>query len=123
MKHNIDGKTFRKDVFPAELEVIRRRRRVAGDDRELSEDAAKIGPSTDHDLIGLAFSGGGIRSASFSLGVAQLLIEKGMFKCIDYMSTVSGGGYTGSCISSLMHRDKDGQRLLVDRNGAAEPPR
>lgn len=52
-------------------------------------------------LIGMALSGGGIRSATFNLGVIQALIKYGVFNKIDYLSTVSGGGYLGSCISSL----------------------
>ncbi len=52
-------------------------------------------------LIGLAFSGGGIRSATFNLGVLQALNSLGIFKCVDYLSTVSGGGYIGSCVSAL----------------------
>ena len=48
---------------------------------------------------GLALSGGGIRSASFSLGLLQALVVKGQFKKFDYMSTVSGGGYIGSALT------------------------
>lgn len=44
---------------------------------------------------GLAFSGGGIRSASFCLGVAQVLADRGLLSNFDLLSTVSGGGYTG----------------------------
>jgi hypothetical protein len=47
-------------------------------------------------LIGLAFSGGGIRSATFNLGVLQGLQEFDLLRCIDYLSTVSGGGFIGS---------------------------
>lgn len=48
--------------------------------------------------IGLALSGGGIRSASFGLGVLQALNNPShdKLKAIDYLSTVSGGGYIGS---------------------------
>ena len=53
-------------------------------------------------LVGLAFSGGGIRSATYNLGVMQALKKMGLFKCVDYLSTVSGGGYIGSCISSTL---------------------
>jgi len=49
--------------------------------------------------VGLAFSGGGIRSACFNLGVAKSLANGGVFKHIDILSTVSGGGYIGSAIS------------------------
>jgi hypothetical protein len=55
-----------------------------------------------HDgLVGLAFSGGGIRSATFNLGVLQALEKCNLYKSVDYLSTVSGGGYLGSCLSSL----------------------
>lgn len=50
---------------------------------------------------GVAFSGGGIRSATFSLGLAQALAQKKLFPQVDYLSTVSGGGYTGSFLGSL----------------------
>lgn len=58
-------------------------------------------PSISHELIGLSFSGGGIRSAAFHLGVLQALHKCKLTSHIDYLSTVSGGGYIGSCISSL----------------------
>ena len=51
-------------------------------------------------LIGLALSGGGIRSASFCLGVLQGLHRRGVLPLIDYLSTVSGGGYAGAYLSS-----------------------
>ncbi|WP_460552571.1 hypothetical protein [Comamonas piscis] len=54
----------------------------------------------EHDAVGLALSGGGIRSATFCLGVVQVLTERGLLKDIDFLSTVSGGGYTGSFITS-----------------------
>lgn len=51
------------------------------------------------DLCGLAISGGGIRSASFALGVMQALKRGGVLKKMDYLSTVSGGGYIGSSLT------------------------
>jgi len=50
---------------------------------------------TDRDLFGLALSGGGIRSATFNLGLLQALERKRLLKDVDYVSTVSGGGYLG----------------------------
>ena len=47
---------------------------------------------------GVALSGGGIRSATFSLGVLQALAKSGFLEKIDYLSTVSGGGYIGSSL-------------------------
>ncbi len=54
------------------------------------------------DAIGLALSGGGIRSATFCLGVIQVLADRGLMKDFDYLSTVSGGGYTGAFVTSLI---------------------
>jgi predicted acylesterase/phospholipase RssA len=53
-------------------------------------------------LIGLALSGGGIRSAATNIGVLQGLSEKDVLPKLDYLSTVSGGGYIGACLSSLL---------------------
>ena len=58
--------------------------------------------------VGLALSGGGIRSATFNLGVLQGLAELGLLKKFDYLSTVSGGGYIGSWLSALIHRQGSG---------------
>lgn len=59
------------------------------------------------DAVGLALSGGGIRSATFCLGVVQVLSEKKLMKDFDYLSTVSGGGYTGSFITSTISDKND----------------
>lgn len=55
-------------------------------------------------LTGLAFSGGGIRSATFNLGILQALAQKKLLHKFDYLSTVSGGGYIGSWLAALTHR-------------------
>jgi hypothetical protein len=49
-----------------------------------------------NDTLGLALSGGGIRSATFCLGVLQSLARAGWLRWVDYLSTVSGGGYIGA---------------------------
>jgi hypothetical protein len=54
------------------------------------------------DLTGLALSGGGIRSAAVALGALQALHNNGRIGAIDYLSTVSGGGYMGACLSAAM---------------------
>ena len=51
---------------------------------------------TSVDRVGLAFSGGGIRSATFNLGILKALHELRVLKYVDYLSTVSGGGYVGA---------------------------
>lgn len=62
-------------------------------------------PPADDNLAGLCISGGGVRSATLGLGLFQAFIKNGILKKFDYLSTVSGGGYIGSCLSSLMSRE------------------
>ena len=56
----------------------------------------------------LCLSGGGIRSATFGLGVLQGLARLSLLKQFDYLSTVSGGGYIGSWLTAWIHRHPDG---------------
>nr|MBA3886992.1 patatin-like phospholipase family protein [Acidobacteriota bacterium] len=53
----------------------------------------------------LCLSGGGIRSATFGLGVVQALARVGGLGQLDYLSTVSGGGYVGGWLTTWLHRD------------------
>jgi hypothetical protein len=55
-------------------------------------------------LVGLAFSGGGIRSATFNLGVLQALAQMKLLSRFDYLSTVSGGGYIGAWLMAWIKR-------------------
>ena len=52
----------------------------------------------------LCLSGGGIRSASFAVGVLQGLAQRGLIQGFDYLSTVSGGGFAGAWLSAWLHR-------------------
>ena len=68
-------------------------------------------------MIGLALSGGGVRSATFNLGLLQGLASQGKLKVFDYLSTVSGGGYTGGWWSAWLarqSRDKEPGKLFPD---------
>jgi hypothetical protein len=47
------------------------------------------------ECVGLALSGGGIRSATFNAGLLQGLHRFGILRHVDYLATVSGGGYIG----------------------------
>ncbi|MEK6321256.1 MAG: patatin-like phospholipase family protein [Acidobacteriota bacterium] len=62
----------------------------------------------DKKRAALCISGGGIRSATFALGVVQSLARLKLLKEFDYLSTVSGGGYVGSWLSAWIHRDPKG---------------
>ena len=52
---------------------------------------------------GVAFSGGGIRSAAFCSGVLRRLLQRNTK--IDYLSCVSGGGYTGTAYLDWKYRN------------------
>ena len=55
--------------------------------------------------IGLAFSGGGIRSAAFCSGVLRRLLQRNVQ--LDYLSCVSGGGYTGTAFLDWKYREEN----------------
>lgn len=57
-------------------------------------------------VVGLAISGGGIRSATFGLGVLESLKALGVLKKVDYLSTVSGGGFIGAWLSGNCKRNE-----------------
>jgi hypothetical protein len=75
---------------------------------------AGVDPSS---RLGVGVSGGGIRSATFALGFFQALARRDCTKHIDYLSTVSGGGYFGGFFGAFFRRDnisghEDVKRLL-----------
>ena len=85
---------FAKDVYTAELKEIKRRREAAElpkewlnvyeKAREAAENSFEgdekgvIHPDVSHGTVGLALSGGGIRSATFNLGVLQAFAKHGL---------------------------------------------
>src|SRR5271154_1235748 len=71
------------------------------------------------DRVGVAFSGGGIRSATFNLGILQGLARYNLLQRVDYISTVSGGGYIGSWLVSWIRRS--GLKEVI-RGLASSPP-
>src|SRR5581483_8351824 len=83
-------------VFAAELEEIAKRQGTS-DGREVDR----------KELAGLALSGGGIRSATTSLGVLQALRKLNLLGVFNYLSTVSGGGFAGSWWSAWTSRPFD----------------
>lgn len=94
-------------VVPVPLGIGQTRSRPANaadiDQAEWAHVAGRRGvvpTASAFDGVGLALSGGGIRSATFCLGVVQVLAEKKLLPQFDYVSTVSGGGYFGSFMSN-----------------------
>jgi hypothetical protein len=76
------------------------------------------------DLFGIALSGGGIRSATFNLGLLQGLQDMRVLGAFDYLSTVSGGGYLGAFWTAWRHRAPGREGRFPSELGAgnAEPP-
>lgn len=88
-------------VIRDEIEDINLRRVAVGREEQTTD----IGYGDDRQMLdatGLALSGGGIRSAAFCLGVLQGLNHFNVVRNIDYLSTVSGGGYIGASLSATM---------------------
>ena len=72
----------------------------------------------------LCLSGGGIRSAAFSLGVLQALAQRQLLREFHYLSTVSGGGYIGAWLTRcIAERDpKKGPTVVaVEQERRAAP--
>lgn len=86
---------------PVGLDTVRDDERDAIKNRR--QKAGYTQPVPHNDLVGVALSGGGLRSAMFNLGLLQALQESGFMKYVDYLSTVSGGGYIGGFYSSIGH--------------------
>jgi hypothetical protein len=63
----------------------------------------------------LCLSGGGIRSATFGLGILQGLARCGLLEKFHYLSTVSGGGYIGGWLSAWIHNSDGGLPEVVRR--------
>lgn len=93
MSKSVDVKGF-DNILHIEHRRIKTRRRKSG----LPEGCP------DKDSVGVALSGGGIRSATFNLGLLQAMNYYRFFPQVDYLSTVSGGGYIGSSLTWFMSR-------------------
>ncbi len=106
-----DESLEQKTVFQEELVHIQARR-----DGEYKQTIDLDDGLPLKNLIGLAFSGGGIRSATFGLGILEALKDHNLLKKIDYLSTVSGGGYIGAWLSANCKRavECDIRVYLVD---------
>jgi hypothetical protein len=106
-----------QDVIKDEMKDVVQRRKVAfpqGTEKGESWTEANVAG----DLVGLAFSGGGIRSAMFNLGLLQALHKVGLLRYVDYLSTVSGGSYIGAHYSSQLLRMDEARKTV----GPCLPP-
>jgi len=92
------------------------------------DELSALGPAArpEH-LRALCLSGGGVRSAAYCLGVLQALTGAGQLTRFHYLSTVSGGGYIGAWLQTMIrqHGARGAQERLARRDPAApgqDPP-
>jgi predicted acylesterase/phospholipase RssA len=83
------------EYFRKERDTLKTRRKL----NQLSEPA--------NDEIGLSFSGGGIRSNAFQLGLLSGLYEKNFLKKVDYISAVSGGSWAAGAYKAYAKNDRE----------------
>ena len=72
-------------------------------------------------LTGVCLSGGGIRSATFNLGVLQGFAQLGLLPNIDYISSVSGGGYIHEFLAGWILRNGSKSKVIEELIPQAEP--
>jgi hypothetical protein len=108
MSNEDDRKNAKKveDVLAWEKANVHRERKTLG--KHLQEQRRLLAPEeAEVEADGpaaLCLSGGGIRSASVSLGFLQACDRLAILKKFDYLFTVSGGGYIGGWLTALIHR-------------------
>ncbi|MFO0774657.1 MAG: patatin-like phospholipase family protein [Nitrospiraceae bacterium] len=85
--------------------IAARRQKMSAGTVQTAPPTAPASPTIPPQLTGLAFSGGGIRSATFHLGLLQALQDMGRLSQIDYLSTVSGGSYIAGWLAGHLGAD------------------
>jgi hypothetical protein len=98
------------EVLEEEYERLQGRPSPSLNTHERSEERLKniIRENHKQQLSAICLSGGGIRSATFGLGVLQGLAHNKLLHKFSYLSTVSGGGYVGGWLSAWIHRHDQG---------------
>ncbi|HEX5460914.1 MAG TPA: patatin-like phospholipase family protein [Steroidobacteraceae bacterium] len=88
------------DVWRAELEQVCPEALPPDSGPQTADSIAAAVDAGGTGLSALCLSGGGIRSATFGLGVMQALARFELLGKFHYLSTVSGGGYIGGWLST-----------------------
>ncbi len=99
-----------KEVIQREKEQLRLRREKLGQQH---------GTPDQENWFGIAMSGGGIRSATINLGFLKTLNRFGILQKADYLSTVSGGGYTHAYVQATAKETGDFEKIFIDEHIAA----
>ena len=105
--------------FPEDhpLKVLERANPAEGSEKRYLDELNRHIHACHPKRAGLCLSGGGIRSATFSLGVLQSLSRLQLLDKFDYLSTVSGGGYIGSWLTAWIHRHPRGLTGVIEDLG------
>ncbi|MGH9755124.1 MAG: hypothetical protein ACREA2_20290, partial [Blastocatellia bacterium] len=98
------AKKKREDVEKKYVGLKDKKERARRINEELVKDFYQQLHQSGKKRTAICFSGGGIRSATFGLGVMQGLASRMDLGKFHFLSTVSGGGYLGSWFSAWAHR-------------------
>jgi hypothetical protein len=111
------------NVLEEEYELLHGVPSPSADSNKPAEERLKniIRENHKRNLAAICLSGGGIRSATFGLGVLQGLAHNRLLDKIAYISTVSGGGYIGSWLSAWIHREETGLPGVADKLPGEHP--
>lgn len=101
---SLTGYTPSQWILERELCEIDARRQNLSIRYPVSANGSTYKRAANSGLMGLCFSGGGIRSATFNLGILQALAQLKLLRCFDYLSTVSGGGYIHQWLAAWSKR-------------------
>lgn len=117
------------EVFTLEAVAISKRREQYGrppivlEEEDRQRDGILVmRPTADLKVVGLALSGGGIRSSAFCLGALQALDTHKLIEKVDYISTVSGGGYIGMSMTAAMSAGMAGKFPFASELRTGEVP-
>lgn len=106
-------------VLAGEYKVLRKETDWTADSEQ---SALRKMDDQESPLSALCISGGGIRSATFALGVIQAFADKGILTGFDYLSTVSGGGYIGGWLTAWKQRQNGLDKIIPELRSVAPAP-
>jgi len=91
-------------LVPEKEEQVAKQSQPSGTEQEREKLNELVKQLHEANHAALCLSGGGIRSATFNLGILQGLAQSGLLSRFHYLSTVSGGGFVGAWLSAWIHR-------------------
>jgi hypothetical protein len=99
-----DTPFYSHELRMEETDAINERRKHVPSLADVTRPPKLNGKHWSSDVTGLALSGGGIRSATLNFGILQAMAESHWLRRIDFLSTVSGGGYIGTFLGRFFDR-------------------